>query len=192
MKRKFIVDLDSTIADSHRAYCDAYNEIYKDHKDFKKADNSLVERWDLLCQCPLEKSVENIFGNKMFFDNLKLFPNAYEELLKLDEEYDIAICSIGSYNNISHKSQWIQKNLPFIKNSILVINNGCKTDKSIVNMADSLFMDDHMNNLLSSNAKFKLCFGKKFVWNEKWEGHWITTWENAFNKVKEIERNETA
>ena len=184
MKRKFIIDLDSTITDSHRAYCDTYNEMYKDHKDFKKADHNLVERWDLLCQCPLEKSVENIFGSKMFFDNLKLFPNAYEELLKLSEEYDLAICSIGSYNNISNKSQWIQNNLPFIKNSILLINNGCKVDKSIVNMKGSLFMDDHADNLNSSNAQIKFCFGKKFIWNIGWTGHRIPSWTNAFTQIR--------
>jgi 5'(3')-deoxyribonucleotidase len=192
MKRKFIIDFDSTIADSHMAYCNAYNQMYKDHKEFKEADCSLVERWDLLCQCPLEKSVENIFGNKLFFDNLNLFPRAYEELLKLNEEYELIICSLGGYNNISHKSQWIGKNLPFIKNAILLSNNGCKTDKSIVNMEDSFFMDDHMSNLNSSNAKIKLCFGKKFDWNSKWDGHWITSWENAFDKIRKIEINQLA
>lgn len=190
MKRKFIIDLDSTIANSHQAYCDAYNQMYKDHRDFKEADGNCVERWDLSCQCPLEKNVGNIFGNNLFFDNLKPFPNAVEELLKLSEEYELIICSIGDFNNISYKSQWIKNNLPFIKTAILLSNEGCKADKSIVNMKDCLFMDDHASNLYGSNAEIKLCFGKKFVWNEMWEGNWVTSWENAYDRIKGIEKSQ--
>lgn len=122
----------------------------------------------------------NIFGLGYFFVKLEFMPGAPEVITKLSEKYDIIICSIGTYNNLSHKSDWINKNLPFV-DAILIKNKGVEMNKSVVDMNGAIFVDDHMDNLASSNASTKICFGKKYPWNEKWDGVWANTW-------KEIEK----
>lgn len=88
-------------------------------------------------------------------------------------------------DNISYKSQWIKNNLSFINNVILISSavgvNGIKMDKSIVNMKNSIFIDDHIENLLRSNAELKICFGKEYKWNDNWMGQRCFNW-------KEIEK----
>jgi hypothetical protein len=52
----------------------------------------------------------------------------------------------------------------------MVTNNyadrDCKLDKSLVNMQNSIFIDDMPQNLESSNAKYKILFGREYEWNK--------------------------
>ena len=178
-KKKFFIDFDSTIVDSISAYCKVYNRTHHYVEGFKIAIADNVNQWDLKDECPLVKNPLDIFSNRDFFDELKCMPNVHEVLERLSEQYELIICSIGTYENISLKSLWISKNLPFITNSILLINEGCKMDKSVVNMSDSIFMDDHASNLFTSNAEFNILFGKEYPWNSEWlkqGGRRIKTW----------------
>jgi len=178
-KKKLFLDFDSTIVDSIKSYCNYYNKVYQFDQGFKIAIAENVNQWDLRDECPLVDNPEFIFSNGYFFENLEFMPNAYEVLERLSLQYELIICSIGTYDNISLKSLWIQRNLPFIKNSILIVNDGCKMDKSVINMSDSIFLDDHANNLFTSNAEFKILFGKEYPWNTKWlkqGGRRIKSW----------------
>jgi len=178
-KKKLFVDMDSTITDSIKSYCTVYNSIYNYKEGFKNAVAERVNQWDLKDECPLVENPEHIFSSRLFFTELEFMPNAYEVLERLSTQYELIICSIGTYDNISLKSIWIQRNLPFIKNSILIVNDGCKMDKSVIRMSDSIFLDDHANNLFTSNAEFKILFGKEYPWNTEWlkqGGRRIKTW----------------
>jgi 5'(3')-deoxyribonucleotidase len=120
-------------------------------------------------QCPLVKTnnnVEKMFGCQDFWSWLEFMPNAKETLEKLNEDFNLIICSIGTYKNIERKSKWIARNLPFIKNCILINNGDIRMDKSIVDMSDGILIDDVASNLELSNAKYKICFGKIYPWNE--------------------------
>jgi 5'(3')-deoxyribonucleotidase len=193
-KRKFIIDLDSTICNSVEAYYRVYRDIYKNNPKFKEADYITNQRWDLTDICPLQKNAEEIFGDIRFFNHLRLYPFAYQELLKLNEEYDLTICSVGTYNNIKYKSHYISESLPFIKSSILLVNDGCKMDKSIVNIPlDAFVLDDNGDCLDSyiNHINYKLCFGDKKPWNqnyiENFPDNHIPEWKGAFDRIKAIE-----
>lgn len=71
----------------------------------------------------------------------------------------------------------------FIKNVIMISGDvkteGIKMDKSSVNMCNSIFIDDHEDNLLSSNAKTKICFGKEYDWNKNWTGERCLNWREV-------------
>lgn len=183
-KPKLFLDHDGVLVDTIKSYCQSYNELYCHSEGFKLANSNLVNDWDMKSQCPLVKNPEDIFSSRTFFANLGFMDNAYQVLKRLSNRYELIICSIGSYDNISLKSQWIQAKLPFIKDSVLIINNGCKMDKSIVQMKNNngmknIFIDDHQDNLFSSNADIKICFGKKYPWNEKWINYgynWCKDW----------------
>jgi 5'(3')-deoxyribonucleotidase len=178
MKSKLFLDFDSVITDSVLAYCETYNEINRFTPDFIPADHTKNQEWDFKTQCPLVESPLYIFSHPLFFKNLKFMPNAEEVIKELTNKYQIIICSIGCFNNISLKSQWIKNNMPYIKDAILLTNQGIKMDKGIVQMGykGSVFIDDVKSNLDSSNAERKILYGKKFDWNREWTGEYYETW----------------
>jgi len=109
-------------------------------------------------------------------------PDAYEVLQELNEKYKIIIASIGTYSNIFRKSLFIKEKLPFIKNSVLLVNDGVQMTKEIVKMGKgAIFIDDVKSNLDSSDATLKMCFGGVKAWNEQWEGLRISNWQSVRN-----------
>jgi 5'(3')-deoxyribonucleotidase len=180
-KPKLFIDFDETITGSVKAYCDAYNEIYQNHSEFKPADWTKSVAWDIRDVCPLVSDVNQIFGSKEFFYYCDFYDEfTCDALKKLNEHYEIVIVSIGIPENISLKSMWIKKNLPFIKETVLLCNNACRMSKEIVNMKNGILIDDVKSNLDSSNAKHKICFGEKKEWNQFWEGRRYYSWKTLF------------
>jgi 5'(3')-deoxyribonucleotidase len=183
--KKLFLDFDCTIVDSVKTYCNIYNKIYEDKDGFKEADYNKVNRYDLKDQCPMAAHQEEIFSSEEFFKHVEFMADAKEVIERLSKEYEVIICSIGTLDNISYKSQWIKNNLGFIKNIILICNSvekgGIRTDKSIVDMKNAIFIDDHADNLESSNAELKICFGKEYEWNRNWQGQRCFSWREVEN-----------
>lgn len=178
MKQKLFLDFDSTITDSVKTFCDTYNILYNLHPDFIPADHTKNQHWNFKEVCPLEKNPLKIFSHPLFFNKLEFMPDAEEIIKKLCEKYQVIICSLGCFDNISLKAQWIKNNLPYIKDAILLTNQGIKMDKGIVNMGyeGSIFIDDVESNLRSSNCPRPILFGKRFSWNSDWTGEWCEGW----------------
>lgn len=166
MKRKLFLDFDGTLCNSVKAYCDTYNIIYKNYPEYKKADHTLVKRYDLKDQCPLVENVNSIFANEWFWFYLEFMPNAEQIIHNLAQKFQVIICSIGTYENLSEKAKWISKYLPFIDDCILIKNTDCNMDKSIVDMDGGIIVDDVAHNLLTSNAETKILFDNDFRWND--------------------------
>lgn len=180
IKPKLFTDFDLTITDGIKSICQTYNYFYKNVKGFKKAEWYKVEKYNMKDQCTLSPNPAKLFGEEYFFQVLEFInDNTYDVLKELNEKYQIIICSVGTNKNISYKSMWIQSKLPFIRNSIYINNGDCKADKSIVNMQDSIFIDDCSSNLYSSNAKVKICFGEEYGWNNDWEGIRCVNWTDV-------------
>lgn len=179
---KLFCDFDNTITSSTEAFIKTYSSIYKDHPDYIPPIWQNVNKWDFADEAKLlkgEKEVEKIFGTIELFNNLEFINyNTYEVLEKLNDKYEIILVSIGSYNNISFKSQYVKKNLPFIKESIFLVNNGCKMTKGIVNMLGegNVFLEDVESNLNSVIVDRKICFGVTKSWNENWLGERALDW----------------
>ena len=179
-KRRLFIDFDSTIVNSIKAFCDTYNFYYQSIKDFKPAEWLKVEKYNFKDQCPLIRNVHDIFEDIYFFEKLEFINyNTYEVIKELSDKFEIHITTIGTINNIAQKSIWIKKNLPFIKNCEFLFNNGCKMDKSIVDMKDSIFIDDVLSNLESSNAKYKIIFGDEYEWNRDSEHIRCFNWSDV-------------
>ena len=173
IKTKLYLDVDNTLTGSTQSFCKSYNRIYKYHKDFVKANWELVREWNLQDQCTCLKShsdVLEVFENPIFFKNLKLInDNTYEVVRELNEKYQIIIVSIGTPGNLSLKALYLKETLPFIKDYILIYNDGCKMDKSSIVMndtSDAIFIDDVTTNIESSNAPIKFIFGKEYPWSQ--------------------------
>lgn len=182
-KQNFFLDFDLTIADSISAFCDAYNILYKDHPEFQPADPNKITSYDFRCICPLLKTKEDkfaIWSNKILFEHMKLIDeNTYDVLIGLNEKYRLIICSIGTPKNIAYKSLWLEENLPFIQDYVLLADKSCVMSKSFVNMEGSLFMDDIPSNLESTNAEVKVLFGKIYSWNKGWRCEHLFNWKEV-------------
>lgn len=181
MKNLFL-DFDETIVATIKAYYNTYCQLYQNNLNFKPAIWENCKEWDLKDICPLVLNIDEIFGNELFFKNLEFINlNTLEILSKINEKYNIIICSIGIPKNIAYKTLWLEKNIPFINKHIMIVNSYCKMDKSIVDMKNGIQIDDVETNLLSSNANFKIIFGKKLPWNENWNGIRCYNWTNLEN-----------
>jgi len=183
IKKKIFLDFDGTITNSVKSFCRVYHNLHKHKNDYIVPQWHLVNEWNFKDQCGLlegSREVEYIFGHHQFFDILEFIDyNTYEILQKLNEKYQIIITSIGTYDNISLKSQWIKDNLPFIKDSIFLVNTGSTMTKTDVDMRGSIFIDDVESNLSSSSALRKICFGEIKSWNEKWHGERCFSWTDV-------------
>lgn len=191
IKSKLFIDFDDTLVQSSKAYCLTYNDLFINNPNFVTADYTKNNDWNFAEVCPLMKNnTEVLFSHPLFFDNLEFFPNAIEVLHKLQKKYEIYIVTIGTLKNLELKAKFIHKKLPFIKNIILLSNEGCKMDKSIVNMQgtndiNNIFIDDNENNIFSQDKTpnlMKYCFGNEKPWNSKWKsmgGKWLNDWNEV-------------
>lgn len=183
-KQKLFTDFDLTIIDSIQAYVDVYNELYINHPNFKPADAELVNQYNMKDQCPLVDNPLDIFHHPLFFKFAEFINNnTYKVLEELNNKYQLIVCSIGTPKNISYKARWMEDNLPFIQDYVLITNPNCHMNKSIINMDGAIFLDDIPFNLDSSNAKRKILFGKKFSWNSEWNGEWCENWSEVEGKL---------
>ena len=180
-KRKLFLDADNTITDSIKAFCESYNILYKDRPNFIPARWWEVQKWNFSDECPLlrndDKKVNEIFESELFFKNLDFINGNTKEIIeKLCNKYEVVLVTIGTLRNIALKSMWLKENLPCIKEYIFLVNDGCKMDKSIVDMEGAIFMDDVSSNLNSSNAAIKICVGEEYSWNDDWDGLKLVNW----------------
>ena len=177
MKKNLFLDFDGVPVNSIKAYCDVYNEVYKDHHEFKKANWIYCNDWSLEDQCPLSEKPKELFEHDEFFKRLEFYPGAKESLEVLKDQYNIIICTMGTLHNISKKCVWIQNNMPYIKDAIFISNKDC-IDKSLIDMSGGIFIDDNSENLLASNADIKINYThvKTYSWNDNWDGLQVHNW----------------
>jgi len=189
IKTRLYLDCDNTITNSTKSFCTSYNFIYEYHKDFTPANWELVDTWNFSNQCSILKSesdVLDIFENPLFFDCLELInDNTYEILKELNEKYQVIITSIGTPINLSLKALYLQETLPFIKDYALLYNNGIKMNKEIIKMdyPESILIDDHVDNLISSNAVNKYVYGKDYPWSQTDDYERLWNWTDVAEKL---------
>lgn len=175
-KPKLFVDVDGVIIDSVSAICKTYNYLYQHYADFVAADPTKVKTWNMKEIIPLCTNVENLFSSNLFFEYAELMPNAKEVLLSLSDKYDIHIISIGTPLNIAQKALYLREKLPFIKNMIFISNDGCVMNKDKIVMDNGIMIDDNQDNLTNPTCSLPIVFGKKYEWNEKFQGIRCLDW----------------
>lgn len=169
------IDFDGVVADTTGALADYYNEYHHTHEDFIEADGDKIEVWDAHDQMPLMNGdIEHIFESDYFWDNVRIKPHAEEIIELLSKHHDVYFVSIGSSKNISKKTKFLHKHFPFVHNHIMLAMNGnMSMNKSIVNMEGGMIIDDHISNLTSSNARFKVLF--KDLGDKEWNKYDVRT-----------------
>lgn len=152
MKKKLLVDFDSTTANSTETIFNILKEKYgfeaQYHNDYL---------WNFKGLLP-EQYVEEalaLFGNQKLYDRLQLMPNAYDVLKKLSEVYQLAICSVHDIHTVHLKDAYIQERLPFINERIYLSYDG-KFSKAKIH--GHIIVDDKIS-CLKGNREKKILFG---------------------------------
>jgi 5'(3')-deoxyribonucleotidase len=111
--------------------------------------------------------------------------NAEEVLDRLKDKYEIIIVSCGYSPNLVAKEKWVKEHMPYAK--FIGVNFKNYRDKAHIDMADSIFIDDSLKNLATSNAQYKICFGEHYNWNYNWDGKRCFNWYEVEKYINEIE-----
>ena len=155
---KIFFDFDNTLVNTTAAFCE-YVKWTFDDVCISPFD---VREYDFSDQMKFSKDqLINAFSSDKLFEYLRPYTgvrNVLEELQKsgLFEIYLVSNCSAES---ATKKLKWLhefQFDRYFTGKLMLDINK--PYDKSLIDMSNSIFVDDHVLNHLSSNAKYKYAF----------------------------------
>ena len=180
--KKLVLDFDNSITNTTKAMIKSMNPYIKDVAQ-KVDENKLAYYWSFADIFPSThlRYVDILFNSKQLFDNMELFPNVYNVLKDLHNKgVQIFICTIGSYKNIKLKLDYLHEKLPFVE-VIPIAQNNIVMNKAIINMTNSVFIDDNCSCLNSSNADVKIAYRHNGFLTEKnaiWNGFVATSWED--------------
>ena len=159
-KKILYVDFDNTIANTIKTVTDLYNEKYKNEKSYRVVEWIDVNTYNFMeLKLMSREDLKNIFRRCEFHHFAK------EVLENLSDIFDIKVCSLGSSKNLKQKEEFIHRHLPFVS-EFIGLDDVKYADKSMVDMKESVFIDDRADMLENSNAKVKICFGDEYSWNE--------------------------
>lgn len=180
MKRRLFLDLDNTLWSYTKAFCDTYNQIYpnKESLDWMK-----VRKYNFSCVAPTMTQEEkwNVMGHPLLSKKLK--ENYYDDVVKIvneiAEETDVTIVSLCGANTVQRKLEEIKRTFPKVGFIPIIYGTNLKMDKSHINMANGIFLDDRSDMLRQSNADFKIVvdyMDNAVEWNSDWDGKKFTRW----------------
>ena len=155
MKKTILIDFDNTLVNS----AETIFEIYKKEKNIIDKEYHRNYLWNfkgLIDEDYVERAVD-LFGEKEFFNDLQLYPDAYRVVQKLSRKYHVRICSVHKMNTSHRKVAWIRKNLPFIpKEDIVILPYENGFDKSCVQ--GEIIIDDKVS-CIRGNRELKILYG---------------------------------
>ena len=183
---KLFIDLDEVTFNTTKCIVKLYNEDFCYYSDYTPIRWTDVNTWNFTeLKAATSEQINTYFNQPRFFANVEYMDNAYEVINELSNEYEITFVSHGYSPNLRIKEEFIKDVFPFAK--FIGVNLKEHKDKSCVDMSGGIFIDDGGNNLLTSNAKYKICFGDVRPWNEEYKGERCNNWYDVKRKISEIE-----
>ena len=181
IKPTCFIDLDCTVYNTIAAIVDMYDEDFCYYSDYKKINWKDVVSWNFeeLKAAPT-KHIDHYFNQKRFFDKVEMFNDAKNVIDKLSEKYNIKFVSLGYTPNLKLKAEWVKDNFSYAE--FIGVDMKDYKDKSHINMSGegNVFIDDRADNLETSNADIKICFGECYDWNKDWDTDEVNKFD-AFN-----------
>lgn len=179
------LDFDGVISDTVSTIVRMYDEDFMFHDDYKKVSPSEIKTWnfrelDLMDNTTLKGYFDSArFARKMkFYDYFFKINQIMESLFEID--YRIHVVTLGSSANLKMKENLVIPKLKHITDFI-GLREDTHIDKSCVDMNGGVFVDDRVNNLLTSNAADKIVFGKEYPWNKyTFDMRRIDTWDKLW------------
>ena len=191
MKKKLWLYFDNVIADTAKAFLQAYNVIFEN----TGKEDTLC--WNFDDANVVKEYIPQVFESGLFFQNLKPYPNAIETIKELAQMTDTTICTIGTWKNIKAKITWLEWHgldkyvgiMPIVRppHQSIIMN------KSIIQ--GGILLDDNPKNLITSKAKHKVLFSwqdKPYDWQENYIPEYkVTAWDNdGYNLLLKLIKGE--
>lgn len=171
---KIYLDVDGVIWHSCQAICDILNGIYGTNVkgsdilswNFKEFDKEFID-----------EDIEELFGNQRFFEIVKWIKGAFEFIRIYKDK--IIIVTKGTKDNIYYKLTVFES----LGLDVPIISLPFTCSKGSIDMIGGLHIDDCTNNLIESNATYKIQFleyndGKNNIreWTKDWNGIKMYKW----------------
>ena len=142
-----LIDMDDTLTDLLNPWLDYLNKKY----NLNKTDSDVTD-WDI--SIAFKKEIENgimtiediyrpLYDNKLY-NRVFPIPYAFENLKKLNNDYEIFICTATHFNIASYKfNNVLLKYFPFIKSDQIITT----TRKDLIR--GDILIDDSYKNIIS-------------------------------------------
>lgn len=163
-KMKVHIDFDNTLVLSTKRMVEMLNKRFNKNVDWRN-----VKKYNANDLFPhiTQLDIDNVFGDKSFFNNkLKPIKNAVDVLSKLENYFEYYIVTLGTIENLCNKEKWCRDNLCF--NYKFIGLNDFNIKKSCIDMSGGVMIDDNIDILMSTNAKYKILItnGQDVDWNQ--------------------------
>lgn len=178
-------DFDDTITDSIQNITRIVNRRYG-----RKVKWTDIEDWDfkdVYPDIPLE-DILKIFGEQEFFDTLYPKDGAILGIHKLSKRNNIYIVTKANNENAKQKHEWVKNVLTSMGINVILKTVPLHTSKGVIDMSDGIFVDDNVNFLNETNAKYKIFFNnhKRFDETQEWSGVQVDNWYDLYDIMAEI------
>lgn len=185
-KPTLFIDMDNVLFDTVDAIKYMYDEDFRLYSDYHEVFLNQLTSYDFSeLNLLTKKQLTQYFNSGRFFDVVNCIDGAELSLCTLNgfNKIPIVFVSIGTPENLKGKKLWINQYNENYQTDIKFIGISDK-DKSQVDMSGGILIDDLIQNLESSNADMKICFGD-YGWNKDWDGIRVTNWSQLRKLVFE-------
>jgi 5'(3')-deoxyribonucleotidase len=164
-KIKVYVDFDSSLVNSTKKLVEMLNEKFHKNEDWTK-----IKKYNCNDLFPevTQQQVTDIFADELFFHGLEIFDNANEVLSAYSDMFDYIIVTIGTQSNLFWKEKWCLENLTFPFIFYGIEKDGMGKGKDVCDMSGGIIIDDHIDNIITSNADYKILYKGNYEteWNQ--------------------------
>lgn len=171
---RIYLDVDGVIWHSCQAFCDVVNKRFGTNV---QGDEILSWNFKELKEDLTDEDVECIFGDYYFFKCIRWVNGAYDFIRRYKDK--ITIVTKGTCMNLTRKLEEFDA----LGLDIAVCGLSLNDSKASVNMNGGLLIDDCTNNLIESNATYKIQFleykdNKNDIreWTKGWRGLKMYKW----------------
>lgn len=182
------MDFDMVIVNTIDAIVKLYNEDFSFYEGFRTICSEQIKTYDFKeLTCAKKEQIDTYFNTPRFFEELWFIKNAEQSINELNKYFSVSIVTLGNQPNLALKEAWIYwywQNITFIG-----VDIRSHQDKSSVNMADGIFVDDKLSNLETSNARYKILFGDEYEWNRDYDPQKVYRchdWDEVMKTINKI------
>lgn len=190
MKKRLLLDVDEVICFS--GFLPIINEFLNTNFIIDDFQDYYID--DVVIPKERFKEFNDFLRTKNLYEKAHILPNAIEVIEKLNEIYDIYICSScinpfdieGSGKNFLDKFNFLYKNLPFINPEKYIFTNSKNMFKADIQIDDRL---SHLQNNIGIKILFP-SYHNKDISLENLKKYNIVKagndWKNGWNEVEKI------
>lgn len=185
------IDFDDTITNSIENVVRIVNKRY--NYNARPEDIGMWDFSDVYPDIPLEDII-SIFGEKEFFDTLRLKKDVLTTLMRYSRYNNLYIVTKADSVAMAEKHNYIKEHITNIGIDLECIFIPLHKSKGIVDMSGGIIIDDNIKFLEETNAKYKILYKntRKFdiIQEKEWNGVIVSSWKELDTVLKDILQKE--